>query len=126
MIPHILPLELCQDPETVGGKAVNLGRLLRAELPVPGGFAITTAAFRASFGGGMSPEIARAIVDAWEGMGAPPVAVRSSATAEDAAGASMAGQYETILGVRTGEELLEAVKRCWAAVASPRALAYLA
>ena len=42
-----LPLD---DPqatlETVGGKGASLARLLRAGLPVPGGFHITTAAYR--------------------------------------------------------------------------------
>ena len=35
------------DPSTtVGGKALNLGRMLRADLPVPPGFCVTTPAYR--------------------------------------------------------------------------------
>ena len=41
-----------------------------------------------------------------------PVAVRSSATAEDMVSASFAGQYETFLGIRTPAEGLHAVRRC--------------
>ena len=56
--------------------------------------------------------------------GPPPIAVRSSATWEDGAGSSFAGQHETILNVRDEWSLREAVKRCWASLWTPRALAY--
>jgi len=57
--------------------------------------------------------------------GQPRVAVRSSATAEDLAEASFAGQQATLLNV-TGEALLKAVIECWASLWSPRAVAYRA
>jgi len=44
------------------------------------------------------------------------VAVRSSATAEDLADASFAGQHETYLNVNTPADVLEAVKKCVASV----------
>lgn len=53
-----------------------------------------------------------------------PLAVRSSATAEDLPTHSFAGQYDTFLGVRTLEELVEAVKKCWAAIWTHRAYEY--
>jgi pyruvate, water dikinase len=53
-----------------------------------------------------------------------PVAVRSSAAAEDLAGASFAGEYETYLWVRGGDEVAAAVARCWASLFSERALSY--
>src|SRR5262249_47791138 len=56
----------------------------------------------------------------------PPVAVRSSATAEDLPGLSFAGQQETYLNVRGGDHVLEAVKRCWASLWTARALGYRA
>ena len=52
------------------------------------------------------------------------VAVRSSATAEDLAGASFAGQQETYLNIRGEEALLEAIKKCWASLWTARAIAY--
>lgn len=52
------------------------------------------------------------------------VAVRSSATAEDLAGASFAGQYDTYLDVRGEQALLDAVKRCWASMWTTRVTAY--
>ena len=59
-------------------------------------------------------------------MGGGRVAVRSSATAEDMAAASMAGQYETFLDVDDEASLLDAVRCCWASLDSPRTRAYLA
>jgi len=54
------------------------------------------------------------------------VAVRSSATAEDVPDASFAGQQLTLLNVKGEEELLEAVKRCWASLFTSRATFYRA
>lgn len=55
---------------------------------------------------------------------APAVAVRSSAVAEDAEAASFAGQHETYLWVQGADEVLDAVRRCWASAFTPRAIAY--
>ena len=74
----------------------------------------------------LRPDIAEQIRLAYELMGRGPVAVRSSATAEDGAAASMAGQYETFLHVTDERSLLEAVRCCWASLDSPRTRAYLA
>jgi len=52
------------------------------------------------------------------------VAVRSSGTAEDLAGASFAGLHDTYLDIRGAEAVVDAVKRCWASLWSGRALAY--
>jgi pyruvate,water dikinase len=57
-------------------------------------------------------------------MADPPVAVRSSATAEDLAGASFAGQQETFLNVRGESALLEAVRKCFASLFTDRAISY--
>lgn len=54
----------------------------------------------------------------------PAVAVRSSATAEDLADASFAGQQESYLGVRGEQGVMEAVKRCWGSLFTPRAIYY--
>ncbi len=52
------------------------------------------------------------------------VAVRSSATAEDLAGASFAGQQETILNVVGEEALLDAIRRCWSSLYTSQAIFY--
>jgi rifampicin phosphotransferase len=55
-----------------------------------------------------------------------PVAVRSSANAEDLADASFAGQQETYLWILGGEQVLAHVLRCWASLFTPQAIAYRA
>ena len=57
---------------------------------------------------------------------AVPVAVRSSATAEDLPGASFAGQQDTYLWIRGTDDLLASVKRCFASLFTARAIAYRA
>ena len=59
-------------------------------------------------------------------MPALPVAVRSSATAEDLAGASFAGQQDTYLWVRGIDEVLLHMRRCIASLYTARAIAYRA
>ncbi len=53
-----------------------------------------------------------------------PVAVRSSATAEDTPDASFAGEHDTYLWVRGADSVLEHVKACWASLFTDRAIAY--
>ena len=53
-----------------------------------------------------------------------PVAVRSSATAEDLPGASFAGQQDTYLWIKGLDNLIEAVTNCWASLFSSRAICY--
>ena len=148
----------------VGGKAANLGELVRAGLPVPPGFCVSTTAYdlvahdaglvsildalaqtppddtprlaehaaaaRTSLLEARVPEVvARSITAAYKelGNGTPvPVAVRSSATAEDLPYASFAGQQDTYLNVVGEESVLEAVRRCWASLWTDRAVAYRA
>jgi pyruvate,water dikinase len=76
------------------------------------------------------PDLESAIAQAYAGLpglnaaGEQPVAVRSSATAEDLPEASFAGQQETYLNVQGTAPVLEAVKRCWASLWTARAIAY--
>ena len=53
-----------------------------------------------------------------------PVAVRSSATAEDLPDASFAGQQETFLNVAGERDLLDACRRCFASLFTDRAISY--
>ena len=136
-----------QDLPRVGGKAANLGELIGAGLPVPGGFCVTVDAYRAVvtpladevaellaqgrhddirhlIGTARLPEgLAARVTAEVERIGGP-VAVRSSATAEDLPEASFAGQQETYLGVVGGDAVVEAMRRCWASLWSDRAIAY--
>ena len=119
----------------VGGKGLNLGKLTRAGFQVPQGFCVTTDAYRSSVehlseqnasaikGLVLSPELIAEIRTAQEKLQTATVAVRSSATAEDLAEASFAGQQDTFLNVAS-DELLDALKACWASLWSERAIAY--
>lgn len=53
-----------------------------------------------------------------------PVAVRSSATSEDSPDASFAGEHDTYLWVRGGDDVINAVRRCWASLFTDRATCY--
>jgi len=145
------------DGAAVGGKAANLGELLRAGLPVPAGFVVTTGAYAAMAGRAgltallsppagppapsalraaileaeMPADLREAIAAAYRRLGesgdeneSVPVAVRSSATAEDLPGAAFAGQQDTYLNVVGAEAVVDAVRRCWASLWTDRAVAY--
>ncbi len=123
------------DLSRVGGKGLNLGKLTQAGFRVPQGFCVTTDAYLLSVQDSselnansikslvLAPELATEIRAAYEKLDIATVAVRSSATAEDLAEASFAGQQDTFLNVKP-EELLDAVKACWASLWSERAIAY--
>lgn len=72
-------------------------------------------------------EVEAAIRAAYAAMGSGiPVAVRSSATAEDLPDASFAGQQDTYLWVRGADQVVEKVRDCWASLYTMRAVAYRA
>ncbi len=72
----------------------------------------------------MPEPMAREIRDAYAALGAGPVAVRSSATAEDLPEMSFAGQQDTFLNVVGDAALLDAVVRCWSSLWTARAIGY--
>ena len=155
------------DLALVGGKSANLGELIKAGIPVPPGFAVTSYAYREfiertglkkkisealkEVAKSKDPkafeevsarirkvieeedipdDIAKAIVENYRklcekvGKANVPVAVRSSATAEDLPGASFAGQQDTFLNVEGEDEVLLKVKKCWSSLFTPRAIFY--
>ncbi|MFP5345804.1 MAG: PEP/pyruvate-binding domain-containing protein, partial [Actinomycetes bacterium] len=72
-------------------------------------------------------QVADAVRAAYDALGPRrPVAVRSSATAEDLPFASFAGQQDTYLNVVGADEVLDAVRRCWASLWTERAVSYRA
>ena len=90
-----------------------------------------SAAIRQLFANGRIPAdlteaIHHAYADLTQTVDDLPLAVRSSATAEDLPGASFAGQQESYLNVRGEQAVLQAVKRCWSSLWTPRALEYRA
>jgi pyruvate,water dikinase len=145
-VRYVLPLAAVTsaDADRVGRKAATLGELTRAGFPVPDGFAVTVDALAALTGpadpGPEPPDrtaVAQRIANApvprdlreeldkaLAALGGGPVAVRSSGVAEDLAGASYAGQYESVLDVRGPDALVDALRTCWASGYSPRLAAY--
>lgn len=53
-----------------------------------------------------------------------PVAVRSSATAEDLPDASFAGQQDTYLWIKGADSVIDHVRQCWSSIFTDRAIAY--
>ena len=111
------------DLDLVGGKGLSLGLMAAAGLPVPPGFCVTTQAYRKS-NAHIDDGLHQTLVQAYRSLGGGMVAVRSSATSEDGAAASFAGQQETILGVEGEAALKDAVERCWRSLHTDRAIAY--
>lgn len=135
----------------IGGKGRGLVHMAGLGLPVPAGCCITTEGFAhflqvhgidlQRFWRAPEPDaaaqlatrireaevpadLAREIVQAWQGLRADAVAVRSSAVDEDHAAHSFAGQHLTFLHVQGETDLLQRVKDCWASLLQPAALAY--
>lgn len=69
--------------------------------------------------------IRAAYSDLAQGVDAP-VAVRSSATAEDTEAASFAGMNETFLNVCGSDAVVDAVRRCWSSLFGARTIFYRA
>jgi phosphoenolpyruvate synthase/pyruvate phosphate dikinase len=76
--------------------------------------------------GNMSSGLTEAIGAAYADLGRPPVAVRSSATAEDLPGYSFAGQQDTFLNIISEDALQHAVVECWSSLWTARAIGYRA
>ena len=74
----------------------------------------------ADSGGAFPAEVA----EAYARLGEVPVAVRSSATAEDSEAASFAGQQETYLHVHGVDGIVERIRDCWCSFFTERALFY--
>jgi len=75
---------------------------------------------------GMPEELGRLVLDAYHELGSPArVAVRSSATAEDAGDTSFAGMNRTFTNVKE-DDLLDRIVDCWASLFGERVFAYRA
>ena len=145
MTARIVALHNAVDVQEVGGKAAALGRLLRAKFPVPDGFLIPVSAFqdhinrafarlakdatpeeraRAIRRTPISKDLQEQIRTGWSAYIQSKAAVRSSATVEDSAKASFAGQFYTKVNVTDVGVALKAIRHCWASLYSAHAVAY--
>ena len=110
---------------TVGGKAAHLAQLRAAGFTVPDGVVLRTSLLAGwRTGTNPPPEVQAAVAEAVDGFAGAALAVRSSADAEDAAGASFAGAYATVLGAMGVEQTLAAVRTCLDSADAPRVSSY--
>ncbi|MFF4775679.1 PEP/pyruvate-binding domain-containing protein [Microtetraspora fusca] len=153
------------DHALLGGKCASLVTMTAAGMPVPPGFAVTTALYdafveesglRGVIANGLNrldpgdvvsvdavsaairdeicarpvPErLRRPVIEAWADFQGRferpvPVAVRSSATAEDLPDASFAGQQDTYLWLVDEHDVHDHIRKCWASLYTSRAITY--
>jgi len=114
------------EQDSAGGKGSTLARLAQAGYPVPEGFVVLPAAFdgdELTVGGWQ--QVQAQLLGLRKGRnGDPAFAVRSSALSEDSAQASFAGEFETVLDVRTDELVREAIHTVRRSRHSERVQAY--
>jgi pyruvate, water dikinase len=140
----------CAEVACAGGKGSSLARMAALGLPVPPGFVVPANALAEALPDGgaelrrlaeakdaeaaqalirtveLDPALREDVLRAYAALGPDdmPVAVRSSACAEDSEAASFAGQQETFLHVRGGDQVRTRIRDCWASFFSERALFY--
>ena len=109
----VLASEPAVDPLVVGSKAARLGQLRAAGFPVPDGVVLPASLLAGWRADTLAPAaVIRAVEQTISYIGDGPLAVRSSADAEDGAAASFAGVYATVLGAIGVEEVTAAVRTC--------------
>src|SRR5215813_2266958 len=119
MSRYVVPLRDATDPIVSGQKAAALAHLIRSGERVPPGFVVTVAGCETRDEGVLKNEIEAALSEL-----SGPVAVRSSACAEDLEDASFAGQYETFLNVTGPPAVFEAFRCCLASASTNRVSVY--
>jgi len=112
--PVAVRLDDAVDPTRCGHKAATLAELRKRGHNVPDGFVIPV---------GMTYD-RDALLAPLAALGEGPYAVRSSGVAEDLAHASFAGQYESVIGVASLDDVISAAGRVLASGTSARATAY--
>ena len=122
--PGIVPLAKAHHYRGCGNKAIRLGQMKAAGLPVPDGFVLTDRLLRREEAGlALQPQEWRRIARLWRRLRCDRVAVRSSGVNEDGSEQSYAGVFESKLGV-SWEELPAALAEVRESFRSARAGAY--
>ncbi|MFC9919085.1 phosphoenolpyruvate synthase [Agromyces binzhouensis] len=111
----------------IRARLVDGFRAAAAAVDDPAALPRAAAELRDAVGTVTFPERVRdAVLGEYRRLGSGPVAVRSSATAEDSAGTSFAGMHETYNNVVGEDALLERIRDCWASLYGDRVIAYRA
>ena len=116
-----IPFEKCLEEERYGGKVTSLGAAIRAGLPTPPGYGIEVAFVDAVVSG--DADAVKAAQTVFSEV-APSCAVRSSAVGEDSADASFAGQHDSIMNVRSANEVVNAIVQVFKSGQTESAMAY--
>jgi pyruvate,water dikinase len=121
----VVPASALDDTLARDGVLEEVSDLARSFEPGEAGALTAAEIQRIVLGAPPSEELAEEIAGAYRSLGSEvPVAVRSSACAEDSESASFAGQQETFLNVIGADQVLQSVVHCWASFFSERALFY--
>jgi pyruvate,water dikinase len=115
--------------DAAGLRAQIAARLEGVDIGNAGALQEAAADLRASIEAASLPESVESAIRAAYGSlaeGDAPVAVRSSATAEDTEAASFAGMNETFLNVCGADAVVDAVRRCWSSLFGARTIFYRA
>lgn len=134
-----------------GSKAAFLGELVKHGITVPPGFAVSVALFhqfleynginfdpgrflarnnriqQQLLTGTFPPELKKALLENFHNLynkQGDGLVVRSSALCEDAEKTSFAGIFKTFTGIHSPENMLDAIKKCYASLLADKALAY--
>ncbi|WP_238900129.1 PEP/pyruvate-binding domain-containing protein [Clostridium sp. YIM B02500] len=108
-----------------GGKGCMLSKMFQAGYPVPDGFVILPSAFKEnSLNEDAWNKIKHYLKEIRKYNESVLFAVRSSALSEDSAQASFAGEFETVLNVKTDEEIQSAIYEVFSSRESERVKAY--
>ncbi|WP_238949006.1 PEP/pyruvate-binding domain-containing protein [Clostridium sp. YIM B02569] len=108
-----------------GGKGCMLSKMFQAGYPVPDGFVILPSAFKENIlNEDAWNKIKHYLKEIRKNNESVLFAVRSSALSEDSAQASFAGEFETVLNVKTDEEIQSAIYEVFSSRESERVKAY--
>ncbi|NRT36537.1 pyruvate,water dikinase [Clostridium beijerinckii] len=108
-----------------GGKGCMLSKMFQAGYPVPDGFVILPSAFNENnLNEDAWNKIKHYLKEIRKDNESVLFAVRSSALSEDSAQASFAGEFETVLNVKTDEEIQSAIYEVFSSRESERVKAY--
>jgi pyruvate,water dikinase len=116
-----VPFAECLEEESYGGKVMSLGVALRAGLPAPPGYGVEVELVNAVVAG--NTDAIAAVHSIFDAV-APSCAVRSSAVGEDSADASFAGQHDSIMNVRSAEDVVTAIIQVYQSGHTESAMAY--
>ena len=103
----------------------EIGERLRIAMDAEDEAAVSRKARAALLAGEIPDEVRDAVAVALDALGAPRVAVRSSATIEDGPVGSLAGLFDSYLGVQGLPEVLDRIRWAWGSLWNRRALAAL-